>query len=353
MPGKANILAGDVGATKSLLAFFALEKGRLRMTAEETFPSSAYPNLEAILEEFLRRHLFSVRRACFGVAGPVSEGRVVLPNLAWENGVDVRALRRLLKTDRVALLNDVEATAYGLRRLAPEQFVVLNPGRPRPQANAALIVAGTGLGEAILFWDGREHRPSASEGSHCDFAPRTALELEFFRYAVNKFGRLSYDRVVSGQGLHLLYRFLRDTGKEAEPAWLAEKLKNHDPGAVISEAALTQRVPLCRKSLDMLVSIYGAEAGNLALKALARAGVYVGGGIAPKILPRLRDGNFMRAFTDKGRLSEVMTGIPVRIVLEPKAALYGAADYAARLRGRKVGAVKMRRTGGKRRSHED
>lgn len=333
MGNTLKILAGDVGATKTRLALYGLESGRLHLTAEETFSSSAYPSLEAILEEFLRRNPASLCSACLGVAGPVSEGRAITPNVAWERGVEARALERVLPTVPMTLLNDLEATAYGLRTLAPEQFVILNPGRQRPQANAALIAAGTGLGEAILFWDGREHRPSASEGSHCDFAPRTALELDFFRYASAKLGRISYDRVVCGKGLHLLYCFLRDTGREEEPAWLADRLKADDPAGAISEAALTRKVPLCQKALDMFAGVYGAEAGNLALKALARAGVYVGGGMAPKILPKLIDGDFMRAFTDKGRLSALMAEIPVHIVLDSKTAVYGAAHIAARQAG--------------------
>ncbi|MFQ5926316.1 MAG: glucokinase, partial [Terriglobia bacterium] len=234
-----QILAGDVGGTKALLALFTFADGRLRIRAEENFSSPDYPGLEAILEEFLHRHSVQAPHACFGLPGPVIAGRVITPNLAWEAGVDARALAPVLRNVQISLLNDLEATGYGLRTLPPDQFLVLNSGRAQPQANAALIAAGTGLGEAILFWDGREHRPSASEGGHCDFAPRTLVEVEFFNYAFAQLGRISYDRVVSGSGLHLLYGFLRDTRREEEPAWLAEKLKTDDPAAVIAEAALT------------------------------------------------------------------------------------------------------------------
>jgi len=196
-----------------------------------------------------------------------------------------------------------------------------------------LIAAGTGLGESILFWDGQEHQPRASEGGHCDFAPRTALEVEFFQYALAQLGHVSYDRVVSGNGLHLLYRFLHDTGRGEKPPWLGDKLTGEDPAAVIAEAALTQKVPLCQQALQMFVGIYGAEAGNLALKALARAGLYVGGGIAPKVLPVLTGGEFMRAFTDKGRMASLMAEIPVQVVLDPRTALLGAAYCAAREAG--------------------
>lgn len=340
MAKRETILAGDVGGTKTLLALFTREKDRVRTLAEDTFSSSDYPGLEGILKEFLRRHPERMRSACFGLPGPVSEGKVMTPNVAWERGVEVQAIKGVLKGSAVILLNDLEATGYGLRLLSLEKFVVLHPGRSRADANAAIIAAGTGLGEAILFWDGREHRPSASEGSHCDFAPRTQLELEFFGHARARLGRVSYDRVVSGSGLHLIYSFLRDTERAEEPAWLRERLeKSDDPAAVISEAALARKVPLCEQALDMFVSIYGAEAGNLALKALARAGVYVAGGIAPKILPKLADGTFVRAFTDKGRLSDLLAEMPVRVVLETRTALYGAAYFAARQLGWKVSTV--------------
>lgn len=352
MAHKAKILAGDVGATKTRLAVCTVEKDQLRFTAEETFSTPAYPNLEAILEEFLGSHPLRTSYACFGLAGPVSEGRVVPPNLAWASGVDRGSLARLLETESVLLLNDLEATGYGLRMLRPEQVVVLNRGRECTEAHAALIAAGTGLGEAILFWDGHEHRPSASEGGHCDFAPRTPLETDFFHYAFATLGRISYDRVVSGQGLHLLYRFLRDTGRAEEPGWLQEKIRTDDPAPVITEIALTQKVALCQMALDMFVGIYGAEAGNLALKALARAGIYVGGGIAPKILPKLREGNFMRAFIDKGRLSAVTAEIPVYIILDSKTALYGAAYFAARQAGWLADSSALRLAGVRRRSYE-
>lgn len=330
MGTREQILAGDVGGTKTLLALFDIADGQLHLTAAETYQSPAYAGLEAVVLDFRRQHPAPLRAACLGLPGPVTEGRVITPNLAWEAGVELGQLEGVLAGVPIILLNDLEATGYGLRVLRPEQFARPNPGRPRPQANAALIAAGTGLGEAILFWDGQEHRPSASEGGHCDFAPRTELEVEFFRYALGKLGRVSFDRVVSGRGLLLLHEFLRDTGRGEEPGWLAEKLTREDPAAVISEAALEKNVPLCAQALEMFVSVYGAEAGNLALKALARAGVYLGGGIAPKILPKLTDGTFVRAFTDKGRLSGLVAEIPVSVILEPHTALYGAAYFAAR-----------------------
>jgi len=333
MESTSYILAGDVGATKTILALFRLESARLVATAEETFSSRAYAGLEEILQEFRQRHQVRPTHLCFGLPGPVVAGKAQLPNLEWKDGVAADRVGEAVEGAPVTLLNDLEATAYGLRLLSREQFVVLNRGRPAAGANAALIAAGTGLGESILFWDGQEHQPRASEGGHCDFAPRTALEVEFFQYALAQLGHVSYDRVVSGNGLHLLYRFLHDTGRGEKPPWLGDKLTGEDPAAVIAEAALTQKVPLCQQALQMFVGIYGAEAGNLALKALARAGLYVGGGIAPKVLPVLTGGEFMRAFTDKGRMASLMAEIPVQVVLDPRTALLGAAYCAAREAG--------------------
>ncbi len=338
MGSQSHILAGDVGATKTILALFRVENGQLAQTAEQTFFSPEYARVEEILQRFWQHHAVPLAHVCFGVAGPVVGAKAKLPNLAWKDGVAAEAVSRIVENVPTTLLNDLEATGYGLRLLSPEQFVVLNRGHAAAQANAALIAAGTGLGESILFWDGQEHRPRASEGGHCDFAPRTLLEVEFFQYALVHLGHVSYDRVVSGSGLHLLYRFLRDTGRGQEPPGLGEKLAGDDPAAVIAEAALTQKVPLCQQALQMFVSIYGAEAGNLALKALARAGLYVGGGIAPKILPVLTGGEFMRAFTDKGRMASLLAEIPVQVVLEPRTALLGAAYFAARQAGWRVNA---------------
>jgi len=237
-------------------------------------------------------------------------------------------LRRVTGSE-VVLINDLEATGYGIPTLRPEEFFVLSLGRPDPQGNAVLIAPGTGLGEGILFWDGSRHRPSPSEGGHCTFAARTALEIDFKVRLQKRYDHVSFDRVVSGSGLRRLYNFLQETGYAEEPDWLAREIAAaDDPAVVISRVAIEEKSELCVKALDMWTSIFGTEAGNLALKALATAGVYVGGGIAPKILPKLKDGTFLTAFHDKGRLSSVLGQIPVRVILNDKAALYGTAFYA-------------------------
>ncbi|MFQ5960448.1 MAG: glucokinase [Candidatus Methylomirabilales bacterium] len=331
------ILAGDVGGTKSNLALFTMEGGTLSPLIERTLPSAEYPGLEDVIREFLNQATShqsltttdQISSACFGVAGPVVDDRCETPNLPWT--ITVPGLKAALGLETVKLINDLEATGYGIPLLGSKELVTLNEGSFRQKGNAALIAAGTGLGEAMLYWDGGDFIPIASEGGHADFAPRNVLEIELLRYLLDRFGRVSYERVVSGPGLFNIYSFLRDAGYGEEPAWLTERLQQDDPSAAIGEAALDNRCELCVKALDMLVSIYGAEAGNLALKVMAVGGVFIGGGIAPKIIEKLRDGTFMRAFTDKGRLSSVLEAIPVRVILNPKTALFGAARRATLL----------------------
>ena len=320
------ILAGDIGGTKSRLAFFAPAGEPNHPRNERSLPSRDYSGLAAVVKDFLRDSTEQVELACFGVPGPVVEGLCETPNLPWV--VNARQLRRIVGGE-VILLNDLEATAYGIATLKEEEFFSLSQGQPNRQGNAALIAPGTGLGEAILFWDGSQHRPSASEGGHTDFAPRTLLEMDFLRHAQKRFDHMSYDRVLSGPGLHLIYSFLKQADYAEEPDWLREAMASaDDPAAAISGCALEGRSELCAQALALWVSIFGAEAGNLALKALATAGVYLGGGIAPKILPKLKDGTFLTAFTDKGRLSSVVGQMPVRVILNDKAALFGAARFA-------------------------
>jgi glucokinase len=319
------ILAGDIGGTKTNLACFQADGERLTPVSERTVKSADYPGLEAVVESFLRETGLVPTSACFGVAGPVIDGQCKATNLPWV--VDLRALQRAVGAASVSLINDLEATAYGIRTLPEGAFAVLQPGRPQPQGNIVVIAAGTGLGEAALLWDNGRYHAMASEGGHADFAPRNPLELELCRFLLKAFGHASYERVLSGPGKLNIYRFLKETGRWEEPAWLAEELDHGDPSAKVSEFGLSGRSELCVQALDLFVSIYGAEAGNLALKFLARGGVYVGGGIAPKIIQKLTDGTFIKAFTDKGRLEPFLSTIPVRVVLEQKAALYGAAHY--------------------------
>ena len=320
------ILVGDIGATNSRLAVFAECGGRLEPVVEATYPSRDHVNLETIIKQFVSSHALPIDVACFGIAGPVRHGRSETTNLPWV--VDARELAQALHIRAVGLLNDLEAHAYGIAMLAPEDFVTLNQGVPDATGNAAVIAAGTGLGEAGLYWDGLQHRPFAGEGGHSSFAPSDPLQVELLNFLSHEFGHVSWERVLSGPGLHNIYRFLRDTGRGEEPDWLTREMQQHDPPAVISQMALAGTSTLCRQALDLFVTLYGAEAGNLALKIMAIAGVYVGGGIAPKIIRKLTDSTFIHAFAAKGRLKPLLQAIPVRIIMNDKVALLGAARFA-------------------------
>lgn len=320
------ILAGDIGGTKTLLALFSCEGVSVVPIDERSFPSQHYADLEEAIDAFLRGRKVSPQRACFGVAGPVAHGQCETTNLPWV--VDAQRISRRFEIPSVILLNDLEATAYGTLGLTEDECGTLNPGHADLQGNRAIIAAGTGLGESILFWDGVRHRPSASEGGHSDFAPRNPLEIELLEYLLRRHPHVSYERILSGPGLLNIYHFLKDTDRGKEPPWLAERLARENPDAVISELALSRKAALCVKALALFVSVYGAEAGNLALKAQATGGIYVGGGIAPKIVDGLLDGTFMKAFVDKGRFSSWLNRIPVRVILNEKTALQGATRYA-------------------------
>ncbi len=322
------ILAGDVGGTNTRLALLEIGRGRPRLLSEKTYPSKNYRGLENILADFLR-HQKVIAAACFGVAGPVTEEVIVATNLPW--WVDIQSLQKLPSLRKVEVINDLVANAYGISVLKKTDFETLNAGRPR-KGTQALISAGTGLGEAILFWDGKQYVPSPSEGGHAEFGPRNRIEMELFNYLSERFDHVSYERVLSGEGLYHIYQFLKDSKRSAhEPSWLSEKLKEEDPAEVISETARLSKSRLCVKTLDLFTSIYGAAAGNLGLQVMAVGGVYIGGGIAPKILWKLKDGTFMKAFRDKGRLSRIVAQIPVRVILNERTALLGAASRAVAL----------------------
>ncbi|MGZ3559270.1 MAG: glucokinase [Thermodesulfobacteriota bacterium] len=321
------VLAGDVGGTKTRLGLFEVTRGRLRLVFEKSFLNRNYRGLENILVDFIKGQK-GITAACFGVAGPVTEEVVVAANLPW--WIDTQSLRKVLPFEKMEVINDLVANAYGIPVLKKGDFEILNPGKIRT-GNQALISAGTGLGEAILFWEGQQHVPSPSEGGHAEFGPRSHLELELFHYLSDRFDHVSYERVLSGEGLVSIYQFLKDSKRfGSETAWISEKIKE-DPAEVISETALFKKNKLCVKALDLFASIYGAAAGNLALQVMAVGGVYVGGGIAPKIIWKLRDGTFIKAFKDKGRLSHIVAHIPVKVILNEETALLGAASRAAAL----------------------
>lgn len=320
------ILAGDVGGTKTVLALFEAERGALTLVRDVTLRSREFSSLEAAIGHFLNAGATAkIAGACFGVAGAVIDGRWTATNLPWT--VDEETLRGTIPTPRVKLVNDLEAAARGVLHLPAADLLTLQAGTPR-KGNMALIAAGTGLGEALIVREGSRHLVIASEGGHAGFAPRTERETALLGYLRREFGHVSVERVLSGPGLFNIYRFLRDTSDVAEPAWLKDRIDREDGSAVISEVGGANGHPLCVEALDLFASIYGAEAGNLALRVLAVGGVYIGGGIAPKIRAKLGEGGFIDAFRDKGRFAPLMASIPVRLVLDPRAPLLGAALVA-------------------------
>jgi glucokinase len=322
------ILAGDIGGTNARLAFFDGTADHLRPVHIEIFPSPQFSGLGDIVKKFLSAHAVAVDAAAFGLPGAVVNGRVEATNLPWV--VDARQMADDLGIGAVTLINDLFANAHGIALLEESDFVVLNPGVSSMTGNRALLSAGTGLGEAGLYADGHGgYHPFPSEGGHSDFAPRTDLEVDLLRYLMGRFEHVSYERVLSGPGLHNIYQFLRDTGRGEEPAWLAEQIGQGDPSAAISKSALEGTSAICVQALDIFVCLYGAEAGNLALKMLATGGIYVGGGIAPKIIRKLSSTAFMKSFTAKGRAGALLKDIPVRVITNDKTALLGAGRVAA------------------------
>lgn len=319
-----TILAGDIGGTKTHLALFG---ERHKILFEKKFASKEYSSLLDIVKEFLKEHPAPISRACFGIAGPIVHGRCTATNLPWI--IETSTFVQELGTKQVFLINDLVANAYGLRTLAPDEFAVLNPGSPDSVGNQALVSAGTGLGEAGLFWDGKEHHPFSSEGGHTDFGPRDELEMEFLRYLKMRFGaHVSYERILSGPGLYNLYHFLIDMSLEKPSDAVTQALAKGDPARAITEQALKNEDKTCARALEWFSSLLGAECGNVALKFLATGGLFLGGGIAPKILPVLQKNGFMKAFTAKGRFAQILSQIPIKVVLNPNTALLGAEYFA-------------------------
>ncbi|MHB2017679.1 MAG: glucokinase, partial [Candidatus Xenobia bacterium] len=288
------ILAGDIGGTKTVLALYEVSGGRLSKKEEQSYPSRDHASLELIIEKFLGpKNGNHLEAGCFGIAGAVVAGTARTTNLPWQ--MEEKSLAKTLEVPRVKLLNDLEAMAYGMLHLDPDELIVLNVGKPQA-GNISVIAAGTGLGEAILYWDGERYQPIASEGGHCDFAPHTDQEIDLLKYLRKRFeGHVSWERILAGPGLHNVYDFLRDSGAFEESQALRDKLAAGDPSAAITQLGLAGENPLCAEALRLFVRLYGSEAGNLALKILSTGGVFIGGGIAPKMLPALQKGDFMEA----------------------------------------------------------
>ena len=320
------ILAGDIGGTNARLAYFQPQNGHLKLVSERVFPSREHSELGEIVSQFMDDSGTRPEAACFGIAGPVRNGRVETSNLPWV--IEQSRLANQLHLPTL-LINDLEANAWGIGALAPSDLVPLNRGSQTAVGNQAVIAPGTGLGEAGLFWDGSRHHVFACEGGHTDFAPQGDLQIELLRFLAARFGHVSYERILSGPGLVNVYEFLRQSESGKESQELVSAMEQGDPAAAISRAALDGSDALAEKTLDLWMKVYGAEASNLALKAMATGGLFLAGGISPKILPKLKGPAFMQSFLDKGRMRSLVEAMPVQVIMNEKAGLLGAARCAA------------------------
>ena len=330
------ILAGDIGGTNARLAFFEAVNGKFRVVSQAVFPSRDYATLDEIVVKFVSDSSIRPEAACFGIAGPVQQGHVKASNLPWL--IDGQRLANEIKLKQAVLINDLEANAWGIAGLEAKDLVALNAVEGPAVGNQAVIAAGTGLGEAGMYWDGQQYHIFACEGGHGDFAPRNKLEVELLGYLVKRYEHVSYERVVSGPGLVNVFEFLRDTNRGIVPAWLVQEMQQGAPAA-ISRSAMACTSQICVDALDLVISVYAAEAGNLALKLMATGGVYLGGGISPRILAKLKEPGFMKNFVSKGRMQHLLESIPVRVIMNDQTALLGAARCAA-VKGMPSGAAR-------------
>jgi glucokinase len=321
---RISILAADIGGTKTNVARYEANANGLTITREQRYVSADYPSLTDIIHDFRGNDLPD--RIAAAIAGPVIEGKSKLTNLPWI--LDSKAMSQDLKVP-VCFINDLEATAYGLAGLREEERITLATGDPKAKGNVAILAPGTGLGEAGLYWDGEHYHPFATEGGHSDFAPRTTLDVELFYYLQKQFDHVSWERVVSGMGIKNIFHFLVESRKEQIPEWLAERLKDNDPAAVISQSALRHEDLVCAETMELFVRYMATEAASLVLKLMATGGLYLAGGIPPKILPLLQTDSWSKNFDNNGRMHELSDRIPVHVVLNDKMALQGAAYYGA------------------------
>ena len=320
------ILAGEIGATRTRLAAFETEGNRLQCVVEKIYMSQQHNGLSSILADFIKTEGIPVHSACLGVAGPVRAGRSKISNLPWV--IDAREVATQLRLNSVGLLNDLEAYAYGIDGLESKDFITLSEGADDAEGNRAVISAKTGLGIAGLYWDGFRHHPFACEGGHADFAPRNDLQMELLAYLQKKYGRISCERILSGPGIKNIYDFLRDAHKAEEPEWLRTAMSAApDPPALISQLALDGKAAICDQALSIFVSVFGAETGNCALNFMSTGGIFIGGSIAAKIVPKMKDPLFLESFLDKGRMDIILRDMPVKILANDDSGLIGAARY--------------------------
>jgi glucokinase len=320
------ILAGDIGATRTRLAAFQTEGNRFDLVVQKTYASQEHSGLREVLVEFIRSEGIPVHSACFGVAGPVRGGQSKISNLPWT--IDCRELAGQLKLASVGLLNDLQAYAYGIDALESKDFVTLSEGTQDAEGNRAVISAKTGLGVAGLYWDGFRHHPFACEGGHADFAPKNALQIELFNYLQKKYGHVSCERILSGPGIRNVYDFLRESKKAEESSSIRDQISSApDPSALIAQLALQGKSAICEQTMALFVSVFGAEAGNCALRYMTTGGIYIGGIIAAKNLEKMKDPAFLQAFFDKGRMASLLKDMPVKVIVNDDCGLIGSARY--------------------------
>jgi glucokinase len=323
---KGVVLAADVGGTKTYLALFQIKDGDLILLKEKSYPTKAHKSFVEIVQKFHSTKLPAIDVICLGVAGPITKERVHGTNFPWE--IDSNTIRRELHVRSVSLINDMEANAYGLAALHEKDFETLKYGPDIP-GNVALISPGTGLGEAGLFWDGSHYHPFATEGGHCDFSPRKDSDVEIWQYLQQKYGHVSWERLISGPGIYDMYLLLRRVSGEKEPQWLKEKMAKVDPSAVITETALEGKDGVCVETLELFIRFLAIESAQLALKFKATGGIYIGGGILPKIIKGMNREIFFSNFVQSGRMNSLLQMIPVKVILNERTALLGAAYYGA------------------------
>lgn len=321
------VLAGDVGGTKTNLALFRTSASGIEQLREAKYHSTEFNSVTAIIKAFLKEDPSVVpQRICLGVAGPVLDGKVDLTNLSWD--LDIRDIRSETGVQDVSLLNDLEATAYGLTALTPDDFIVIHNADGQP-GNMTIVAPGTGLGEAGLYWDGIAYHPFPTEGGHADFSPRTALDVELYQYLHKKYGVVSWERVVAGPAIYDIYQFLLIVRHGSTPEWLQEAFSKTDPSAVVSQAAMDETDPICVETMELFVRYLARESSNMVLKMKATGGLFLGGGIPPKIAPLLQHSTFLNHFLDCDRMQQLLKQVPIRIILNDRAALLGAAYYGA------------------------
>ena len=320
------LLAGDIGGTNTRLALYEYKRP-LKLIKEHRFLSSNFSSLSSAIKSFLKDEKDKLEAASFGVAGPVKNGRCQATNIPWL--IDIHEIAKDLNISKAYLLNDLEANAYGIELLKENEIYTLNEGDKEVIGNACIVAAGTGLGEAGMYFDGKRLKPFACEGGHADFAPQNDLEIDLLKFLQKKYGHVSYERIVTGPGIYNLYEFLVESELEPRDESLEKELKEHaEPQVVITQKGVNKDNKTCERVINWFISIYGAEAGNAALKFFALGGVYMGGGIAPRMIDKLKEGSFMKAFADKGRFSKLMMSMPVKIILNDRTALIGACNFA-------------------------